>query len=78
MNEMGFSKKTVLREWIVCAICFGLGAHVALGVLLHGGRNWPTEWYGFYGALFGVFIYVMVQVGRSIWWVWKGKKSTES
>ena len=71
---MGLSKKTFLREWIIFALCLGLGAHVALGFLLHGGRSWPTEWYGIYGALFGLGIFIMVQISRSIWWIWKGKK----
>ena len=71
--HMGFTKKTMVREWIVLAICLGLGAHVALGVLLHGGLDWPTEAFGFYGIFFGILIYVVVQIIRSIWWVWKGK-----
>ena len=71
--NMGFTKKTMVREWIVLALCLGLGAHVALGFLLHGGLDWSTEAYGFYGIFFGVLIYVVVQVNRSLWWVWKGK-----
>jgi hypothetical protein len=71
--DMGFKKKTIIREWIVLAICLGLGAHVALGVLLHGSLDWPTESYGLYGIFFGIFIYVVVQVSRSLWWVWKGQ-----
>jgi hypothetical protein len=71
--DMGFKKKTIIREWIVLAICLGLGAHVALGVLLHGSLDWPTESYGLYGIFFGIFIYVVVQVSRSVWWVWKGQ-----
>jgi hypothetical protein len=74
---MGFSRKIILREWIVFALCLGLGAHVALGFLLHGESGWPTEWYGIYGAIFGLCIYVIVQIGRSFWWVWKGKKTEE-
>ncbi len=71
--KMDFSKKTMIREWIVLALCLGLGAHVALGFLLHGSLSWPTEAFGFYGILFGVVIYVVVQVCRSVWWVWKEK-----
>lgn len=70
---MGFKKKTIIREWIVLALCLGLGAHVALGVLLHGSLDWPIESYGLYGIFFGIFIYVVVQVSRSLWWVWKGQ-----
>ncbi|MDH5587464.1 MAG: hypothetical protein OEZ05_12630, partial [Nitrospirota bacterium] len=65
-----------IREWIVLALCLGLGAHVALGVLLHGSLGWPTEAYGFYGMAFGLVIYVVVQVSRSLWWLVKGKSKT--
>jgi hypothetical protein len=70
---MGLTKKTMIREWIVLALCLGLGAHVALGVLLHGSLDWPTESYGLYGISFGIFIYVVVQVSRSLWSAWKGQ-----
>ncbi len=70
---MGFTKKTMIREWIVLALCLGLGAHVALGVLLHGSMDWPTESYGLYGIFFGIFIYVVVQVSRSLWRALKGQ-----
>ncbi len=70
---MSVTKKTMIREWIVLALCLGLGAHVALGFLLHGGLGWPTEAYGFYGMAFGIGIYLVVQMIRSLWWVWKGK-----
>ena len=72
--NMGFTKKIMIREWIVLALCLGLGAHVALGFLLHGSLDWPTEAYGFYGVLFGVLIYAVVQAGRYVWWAWKGKQ----
>lgn len=72
---MGVSKKVAIREWIIFAICLGLGAHVALGFLLHGEQGWPIEWYGMYGVFFGIFIYVVVQLGRSIWWIWAGGRN---
>ena len=71
--NMGVTKKTMIREWIVLALCLGLGAHVALGFLLHGSLDWPTEAYGLYGVLFGGLIYIAVQAGRYAWWVWKRK-----
>jgi hypothetical protein len=71
---MGFRAKTMIREWIVFALCLGLGAHVALGVLLHGSFGWPTETYGFYGIAFGVGIYVVVQVSRFVWRLIRGKR----
>jgi hypothetical protein len=74
---MGLSKKIMIREWIILALCLGLGAHVALGFLLHGEQNWPIESYGYYGIFFGVFIYVVVQIGRSLWWLKKGGRSTQ-
>ena len=73
---MDCTKKTVIREWIVLALCLGLGAHIALGFLLHGSLGWPTEAFGFYGIVFGVMVYVVVQVIRSVWWVWKGKTTS--
>ena len=66
----------MIREWIVLALCLGLGAHVALGVLLHGSLDWPTESYGLYGIVFGIVIYVVVQLSRSLWWAWKGQSKT--
>ncbi len=74
--DMGFTKKTMIREWIVLALCLGLGAHVALGVLLHGSLDWATESYGFYGIIFGVLIYAVVLASRSAWWLWKEKSKT--
>ena len=73
---MGFPTKTIIREWIVLALCLGLGAHVALGVLLHGSLGWSTEMFGYYGMAFGVVIYMVVQVGRSLWWLVRGKSKT--
>jgi len=75
LSKMGFTKKTIVREWIVLAISLGFGAHVALGVLLHGSLDWRTEDFGFYGIFFGVFIYVVIQITRSVWHVWKGRKT---
>ena len=69
---MGYSRKSIVREWMVLAICFGLGAHLALGFLLHGSLDWPVEYYGYYGFFWGLFIYVVVQISRSIWRVVKG------
>jgi len=76
LPNMAFTKKTMVREWIVLALCLGLGAHVALGVLLHGSLDWPTETFGLYGIFFGIFIYVVVQVSRSVWRLWQGRSKS--
>ena len=59
-------KTVVAREWIIFALSFGLGGHVALGFLLHSQA--PDRWQtiGWNVAFFGLFVYVAVQVGRSI------------
>ncbi len=59
-------KTVVAREWIIFALSFGLGGHVALGFLLHGST--PDRWQaiGWKALFFGLFVYVAVQAGRSI------------
>lgn len=69
--DMGLTQKTVIREWLVLALSLAFGAHVALGFLLHGSLGWRTEEFGFYGIIFGVGVYAVVQVIRSVWWRWK-------
>jgi hypothetical protein len=55
------------REWIIFAICLGLGGHIALGVMLHAPNLWPWSRAGLYGLLSGLALYGAVQLGRSIW-----------
>ena len=55
------------REWIIFAICLGLGGHIALGVMLHAPDLWPWSRAGLYGLLSGLGLYAAVQLGRSIW-----------
>lgn len=62
-------KTTVMKEWAVFALSFGLGGHVALGMMLHAPELWPWDKVGIYGLLVGVSVYVALQVLRSIWWV---------
>lgn len=59
-------KTVVAREWIIFALSFGLGGHVALGFMLHSST--PERWQtiGWNAAFFGLFVYVAVQAGRSI------------
>lgn len=73
INNTMYNKTTMVREWVVFALCLGLGAHVALGVLLHGSLDWPTETFGLYGIFFGLGIYGVVQVSRSVWRIWQEK-----
>ncbi|HXF94148.1 MAG TPA: hypothetical protein VNK46_15445 [Nitrospiraceae bacterium] len=64
------------REWIVFAICLGLGGHIAVGVVLHAPERWPRSNAGFYGLLIGLAVYVVVQLGRSVWWFYRGRRAT--
>lgn len=65
------------REWIIFAICLGLGGHIALGVVLHAPDLWPWSKTWLYGIFSGFTLYVAVQVVRSIWWIFRGKNSDE-
>jgi hypothetical protein len=65
------------REWIIFAICLGLGGHIALAVVLHAPDLWPWSKAWLYGILSGFTLYVAVQVVRSIWWIFRGKTSDE-
>lgn len=60
-------KTVVTREWIIFALSFGLGGHVALGFILHSST--PERWQtiGWKAVFFGLFVYVAVQAGRSIY-----------
>ena len=59
-------KTVVAREWIIFALSVGLGGHIALGFMLHGST--PARWQtiGWKAVFFGLFVYVAVQAGRSI------------
>ena len=63
----------MLREWIIFAICLGLGGHIALGVILHDPELWPWSDAGLSGLLIGLSVYGAVQLVRSIWWVVRGR-----
>ena len=65
------------REWIIFAICLGLGGHIALAVVLHAPDLWPWSKAWLYGILSGLTLYVAVQVVRSIWWIFRGKNSDQ-
>ncbi len=61
----------MMREWIIFALCLGVGGHVALGVMLHAPDLWPWSTAGFYGLLSGLVIYAVVQGGRGLWNLFK-------
>ncbi|MFM8552029.1 MAG: hypothetical protein ACKOCD_06925 [Nitrospiraceae bacterium] len=61
------------REWIIFAICLGLGGHIALGLILHAPDLWSWQHAGLRGLLISLGVYVAVQVVRSLWWVRKGR-----
>src|SRR4029078_11688461 len=70
---------TMMREWIIFALCLGVGRHIALGggmvdggdialvVVMHAPGLWPWSTTGFYGLLSGVAVYGLVQAGRGVW-----------
>jgi hypothetical protein len=72
-------KTTIMKGWAFFALSFGLGGHVALGMMLHAPELWPWDKAGIYGLLVGVSVYVAIQVLRSIWWVMtEGRRSRRS
>ena len=58
---------TLVREWIIFAICLGVGGHIALGFVLHAPNLWPWSQAGLYGLLSGLAVYMVVQGFRWIW-----------
>jgi hypothetical protein len=68
----------MVREWIIFAICVGLGGHIVLGVILHAPSLWPWRDAGLYGLLVGFSVYVMVQLTRSLWWFLRSKTKTDA
>jgi hypothetical protein len=72
------SKSHMIREWIVFALCLGLGGHIALAVVLHAPERWPWSHAGLYGLVLGVGVYGAVQLIRALWWAVRGRSKTES
>ena len=66
-------RTTLVREWVVFALCLGLGGHIVLGVILHAPEKWPWTDAGVHGLLVGLSVYVVVQLVRSVWWLIRGK-----
>lgn len=65
-------KSNAIREWIIFSISLGLGAHIVLGLMLHSPEAWPTESLWVYGLLISLSVYIVVQLSRSLWWVYRG------
>lgn len=63
--------RPLVREWIIFAICLGIGGHVALGVIFHAPDLWTLREAGLNGLLSGLGVYAGVQVARWAWWMWK-------
>lgn len=63
----------MIREWIIFAICLGLGGHVALGLILHAPELWSWQHAGLRGLSIGLAVYVAVQAARSLWWIARGR-----
>lgn len=70
----------MMREWIIFAICLGVGGHVALGIVLHAPEFWPWSQAGLYGLLTGLAVYSCVQIGRAAWTMlrWRHRPEKES
>jgi hypothetical protein len=54
----------MMREWIIFALCLGVGGHIALGVVMHAPSFWPWSMTGYYGFMSGLVVYGLVQIGR--------------
>ena len=47
-------------------------------VVLHAPDMWPWSKAWLYGLLSGLALYVVVQVLRSLWWVFRGRNNEET
>lgn len=72
-SNLTADRPAMAREWIIFALCLGLGGHIVLGIILHNPQSWPWSEAGFYGLLVGLAVYVAVQLLRSLWWVFRGR-----
>ena len=71
-------KFVLAREWIIFALCMGLGGHLVLAVILHTPDRWPWSDAGVYGLLVGLSVYIVVQMLRSVWRLVKGRTKSGS
>lgn len=68
----------LIREWIIFALCLGIGGHIALGFVLHAPGLWPWSRAGLYGLLSGLGVYASVQTGRWIWGLLRKPRAGDS
>lgn len=68
----------LIREWIIFALCLGVGGHIALAFVLHAPELWPWSGAGFYGLLSGLVVYAFVQITRWFWQLLKRKRLRQS
>ncbi|ALA56690.1 conserved exported protein of unknown function [Nitrospira moscoviensis] len=68
----------LIREWVIFALCLGIGGHIALAFVLHAPDLWPWSRAGLYGLLSGLAVYVMVQLARWLWHLLKNNSSSDS
>lgn len=71
-------RQTAVREWVIFALSIGSGGHLVLAMVLHAPEQWPWHQAGTYALLSGLTVYVVVQVGRSLWWTFKGKSHSQA
>ena len=77
------SKSRAIKEWVIFAVCMGLGGHIALALLLHAPTDqWPDRapWFSVVGFSLSLSfsVYVGVQLIRSAWWFVRGERSEEA
>jgi hypothetical protein len=65
----------MVREWIIFALCLGLGGHIALAVVLHAPERWLWSHAGLYGLVLGVGVYGSVQLIRALRWAVRSRKA---
>jgi hypothetical protein len=68
-------KVTIAREWIIFALSFGLGGHIALGLVLHNPSSERWQAMGWNVLFIGLFVYIVVQAGRSIYLVIRSRRA---
>ena len=72
-SSLGADRFSMAREWIIFALCLGLGGHIVLGIILHNPESWPWSEAGLRGLFVGLSVYVVVQLLRSIWWLTRSR-----
>lgn len=78
MMEHDRQKSKAIREWIIFSLSLGLGAHIVLGLVLHSPESWPIQSLWVYGLLISLSVYVVVQLGRSLWWFFRSHSSMQA